>query len=418
MDVTVAEALRRDPLRFLVSTWPLRTVAYVLTGVASGVIAMVWVPVALVAGAFVFTPVLTHPLVAVERRRVSFLGGPALSDPHRPPDRATVTAWLRARHTEAVTWRELAYLVLHGSVLLVVNVIAVLLGWAPALIYLSGVANFATSAVGGSAPLVPAARADVGGEVAVPLVGGAALAVLATAVLLAYTTAVAALVHGALARLLLCPGAEARVRSLMRSRARLIDAFESERRRIERDLHDGAQQRLLRLGMTLVTAQLELEHGPDAARPLLARAAEEARSALAELRELVRGIHPRVLTDLGLAAAVAELAGGFAVPVSVEVDLPGRLPAPVESTAYFVIAEALTNAARHAAATEIQVTGRVTGGALTVETRDNGRGGADPARGTGLTGLSDRVDALAGAITVTSPPGGPTVVRLELPCSA
>ncbi|GII84959.1 histidine kinase [Sphaerisporangium siamense] len=433
----MAEAFRGAPVRFVVSAWPLRTVAYVLTGVASGLLALVWVPAALVAGAFVLTPRLTSPLVAVERRRVALLGGPPLPDPRRAPDGPVVSGRPRVRHGE-LAWRELAYTVLHGSVLLVVNVTAVLLGSAPVLIYLSGVANLATSAAGGTAG--EPAMAAVGGAAGDPagasgtagaglhaagadgltfaMVGGAALAVLLAAVLLAYTTAAAAMAHGELARVLLSPADQARVRSLTRSRARLIDAFESERRRIERDLHDGAQQRLLRLGMTLVTARLELDQDPEAVRPLLARAADEARSALAELRELVRGIHPRVLTDLGLPAAVAELATGLPVPVTVELDVPGRLPAAVESTAYFVVAEALANAARHAAATVVRVTGSVAGEILTVEVRDDGRGGADPARGTGLTGLADRVDALAGAVTVTSPPGGPTVLRLELPCSA
>ncbi|GAA3607445.1 sensor histidine kinase [Nonomuraea rosea] len=404
----MAEALRHAPLRFVVSTWPLRTAAYVFTGIATGLLALAWLPVALVAGAF--------PLAALERRRVALLGVPALADPHRVPDRPGAAAWLRARYTEAATWRELAYTVLHGSVLLVMNVAAVLLGAAPALIYASGVANFATSSA--QTGVAVSHPADASPSAAPLLAGGAAVAVLASAVLLAYTTAAAAMAQGELARLLLAPGDEARVRLLTRSRARLIDAFESERRRIERDLHDGAQQRLLRLGMTLVTAQLELDHDPAAARPLLAQAAGEARAALAELRELVHGIHPRVLTDLGLPAAVAELAGGLAVPVHVRLDLPVRLPPPVELTAYFVVAEALTNAARHAAATAILVTGEHTRGTLTVEVRDDGRGGADPAGGTGLTGLADRVDALAGTLVLTSPPGGPTVLRLELPCSA
>ncbi|MFB4271597.1 histidine kinase [Nonomuraea sp. GTA35] len=414
----MAEALRGAPLRFVASTWPPRSAAYVLTGVVSGLLALVWVPVALVAGAYVLMPLLTSPLAAAERRRVALLGLPALPDAHRVPGHAGLAAWLRARHTDAATWRELAYLVLHGSVLLAVNVVALLLGSAPALVYLSGVANLTTSQPGGPASATPAMRADAADGQVFALVGGAALAVLGTAVLLSYATALAALAHGALARLLLSPGDEARVRSLTSSRARLIDAFESERRRIERDLHDGAQQRLLRLGMTLVTAQLELDHGPEAARALLAQAADEARAALAELRALVHGIHPRVLTDLGLHAAVADLAAGLAVPVTVAMDVPQRLPAPVESTAYFVVAEALTNAGRHAAATEITVTGSATADTLTIVVGDNGKGGADPALGTGLTGLADRVDALAGTITLTSPPGGPTILRLELPCSA
>ncbi|GAA3075077.1 sensor histidine kinase [Streptosporangium carneum] len=286
--VTVARALRRAPLRFLVSSWPLRTLGYVLTGTVTGLLAMVWLPVALVAGAVVGTPLLTRPLVAAERRRVVLLGGPALADPHRAPDRAGSAAWLRARYTEAATWRELAYTVLHGSVLLFVNVAALVLGSAPALVYLSGVVNLATSATGdrttgdGAALAAETAPGAAGGEGVVLLVAGAALAVAATAVLLAYTTAVAAMAHAELARLLLSPADEARVRSLTRSRARLIDAFEVERRRIERDLHDGAQQRLLRLGMTLLTARLEFDHDPRAVRPYVP----------SRLREYLRGTAP------------------------------------------------------------------------------------------------------------------------------
>lgn len=416
MAMRLAHALRSAPLLFPVSVWPLRALSYVITGIVSGLLAMAWLPVALVAGALVGAPLLAHPLVAAERRRVVLLGEAALADPHRPPDRPGIAAWIRARYTEPATWRELAYTVLHGSVLLIMDVAALALGSLPTLVYLSGVLLLASSAASTNGPAVPT------GDEAVPLAGGAALALAASAVLLAYTTAFASIARCELARLLLSPAAEARLRSLTRSHARLVDAFEVERRRIERDLHDGAQQRLLRLGMTLLTARLELDQNPAAARPLLDQASDEVRSTLAELRELIRGIHPRVLTDLGLPAAVAELTDGLGVAVRVGLDLPGRLAPQVESTAYFVIAEALANATRHAAATRVRVTGSVTAGVFAVEVSDDGEGGADPARGTGLTGLADRAGALNGTLTLTSPPGGPTVLRLTLPlespCSA
>jgi signal transduction histidine kinase len=388
----------------------LRALAYVVTGAVTGAVTLLWLPVALLAGAAVAVPLLSQPLVALERRRLALLGGPALPDPHRRPEHPGAVAWLRARYAEPVTWRELAYLVLHGTVLLVLDAAATALAGAPVLLLALG-----TLTRPGPAGAGPADGADIAVRVAVA--GLAVLAVLLLGAFIAYLVPLAALAHGGLARQLLAPGAEAAVRTLTRSRARLIDAFEVERRRIERDLHDGAQQHLLELGMTLVAADLELDDDPAAARALMRRAAEQSRSALAELRELIRGIHPQVLTDLGLAAAVAELADRSTTPVTVALELPGRPPPAVESTAYFVIAEALANAAKHAGAASVAITGGERAGWLEVEVRDDGAGGADPARGTGLAGLADRVDALDGTLTLASPPGGPTVLALRLPVS-
>jgi signal transduction histidine kinase len=194
-----------------------------------------------------------------------------------------------------------------------------------------------------------------------------------------------------------------------------VDAAEDERRRIERDLHDGAQQRLVALAMDLGMAREKLRTDPQAATELVGEAHEEAKRALAELRDLARGIHPAVLADRGLDAAISALAARSPVPVGVDV-ATGRLPGPVESTAYFVVAEALTNAAKHARAGELAVRIARQGDLLVVEVTDDGAGGADPARGNGLRGLADRVAAIDGRLTVTSPPGGPTLVRAELPC--
>jgi signal transduction histidine kinase len=406
---TVWEALRGGPRRFLGSLWPMRALAYLLSGVATGLAALAWLPVALVLGAVVGTPLLTLPLVAVERRRLRLLGGPAVPDPHRRPDRPGPVAWLRQRCAEPVTWRELAYLALHGTVLLLLDATAIGLALAPVLALGSG--TLVRSEAGGPDPV---AATDI--VVAVAVAGLAVLALLIVASIILYAVPLAAVAHGELARRLLSPGPKAAVRTLVRSRARLVDAFEVERRRIERDLHDGAQQRLLELGMTLVAAQLELDEDPAAAKPLVRRAADQAASALAELRELVRGIYPQVLTDLGLPAAVAELADRSTVPVTVALDLPRRLPSIVESTGYFVVAEALANVAKHAGASEVRVTGGLSGGRLVVEVSDDGVGGADPGRGgTGLTGLADRVEAQGGVLTLASPAGGPTVLRAELP---
>jgi signal transduction histidine kinase len=246
-------------------------------------------------------------------------------------------------------------------------------------------------------------------------VAGAALCVAA-----AWAVKGMAAAHGAVALALLGPSQnqlQARVEALQASRDRAVDSAEAERRRIERDLHDGAQQRLVALAMDLGMARAKLETDPAAATALVGEAHEEAKRALAELRDLARGIHPAVLADRGLDAAISALAARSPVPVGVDV-ATGRLPDPVESAAYFVVAEALTNAAKHARAAEIGV--RITRhrDLLIVEVIDDGVGGADPDAGSGLRGLADRVAAVDGTLTVTSPPGGPTVIRAELPCGS
>jgi len=204
------------------------------------------------------------------------------------------------------------------------------------------------------------------------------------------------------------------VRELGRSRVELVDAFETERRRIERDLHDGVQQRLVALTMTLGSAELEAPEG--AALELVQKAHREAEEALEDLRATVRGIHPRVLVDHGLPAAVHEVADRAPVPVRVDLEVPDRLDGAVEAAAYFVVSEALTNVARHADATQASVAGQVRGGRLVLTVTDDGHGGARIESGTGLAGLVTRLEALDGSLSVTSPPGGPTVVRMESPC--
>ncbi|MGI5130289.1 histidine kinase [Pseudonocardia sp. CA-107938] len=238
--------------------------------------------------------------------------------------------------------------------------------------------------------------------------------------LLPYAWTAAAAAHGALVRAMLVPDDEVLAAELVevtRSRARLVDAFEAERRRIERDLHDGTQQRLLGMTMQLGVAQLDTDPRSPAGIAL-ADAHRQAKDLMTHLRELIRGIHPPVLTDHGLPAAVAELADRSTVPVEVTADLPRRLPPGIESAAYFVVAEALTNVAKHSGATRAEVTLRQHGRTLVVEIRDDGRGGARPGAGTGLTGLADRVAVAGGRVLLTSPDGGPTVLRVELPCPA
>ena len=207
-----------------------------------------------------------------------------------------------------------------------------------------------------------------------------------------------------------------RIETLESSRAGAVDVQDTELRRIERDLHDGAQARLVALGMSLGMAEHTLAEDPKRAGELLAEARVGAEQALRELRDLARGIHPPVLSDRGLEAAIAALAASTPMQVAVSVRLDERPSAVVESAAYFVAAEALANAAKHAHAEHVQVRAARVGDVLELEVCDDGLGGADPA-GSGLVGLRRRVEALDGKFALSSPAGGPTRVRAELPCA-
>jgi signal transduction histidine kinase len=227
-------------------------------------------------------------------------------------------------------------------------------------------------------------------------------------------------VDEALARRLLGPGRDlaARVVELESSRERVVDAAEAERLRIERDLHDGAQQRLVALAMELGRAQGKWTDDIDAARELVDQAHAQAKEALIELRNLVRGVHPPVLTDRGLDAALSGLAALCPIPVDVHVDVPVRPKSSVEAVAYFMVAESLTNVAKHSRAShaKVMVEGHGFPGTLTVMISDDGIGGAD-VNGRGLSGLADRVSGVDGRLSVESPVGGPTIIAAELPCA-
>jgi len=208
----------------------------------------------------------------------------------------------------------------------------------------------------------------------------------------------------------------ARVEELQASRTRIVQASDSARRQLERDLHDGAQQRLVALALDLRLARGKVEADPAAAAELLDASIEELAQATDELRELARGIHPALLTDRGLGPALDALATRAPLPVELGSVPEARLPGPVESAAYFVVAEALTNVAKYAEATHAEVSVGRSNGKLVIEVRDDGKGGADPDAGTGLRGLADRVSALDGRLHVTSPAGSGTTVRAEVPC--
>jgi signal transduction histidine kinase len=226
--------------------------------------------------------------------------------------------------------------------------------------------------------------------------------------------------HVSLARTFLQPSRtaalEERVGALTESRADVVDAADAERRRIERDLHDGAQQRLVSLAMNLGMARAELADADPRAVQALAVAHDEAKLALTELRDLVRGLHPAVLDDRGLDAALSGIAARSPVPVRLSVSLSDRPSRTIEAVAYFVVAEALANVAKHGGACSVTVTVSSSDGKLRLLVADDGRGGADPAHGTGLRGLAQRVGSVDGTMALSSPLGGPTVIRVELPC--
>jgi signal transduction histidine kinase len=216
-----------------------------------------------------------------------------------------------------------------------------------------------------------------------------------------------------------------RLESLTRSRAEIVAATDAERRRIERDLHDGAQQRLVSLAMNLGMARMRFSDGPAPVKQAIVEAHEEALLALSEVREFIRGLHPAVLTHRGLDAALSGLAARSPLPVKLKVDLPGSAPPSVEAVAYFIVSEALTNVVKHSQATQAEVAVARSGSTLSIVVTDNGTGGAaldetgtGSESGTGLRGLRQRAASVDGTLTIDSPPGGPTVITAELPCAS
>ncbi len=386
---------------------PAVSAAAIVTASAHGWDTALAVGMPLLAGYLVLAVLTATPL---QRRPVVLLGQTSIAAPHQRDDTQHPLHALRRRVWGAPTGREL----LHALLILALSPVdvLVLLSWAscPLLIAAPLLTDVGPVAIG---PATVSSR----GQAWLVCLAGVALLIAG-----AYLATALAAVHAAFARALLGPrGEELRrqVRDLTRSRLRLVDAFDVERRRIERDLHDGAQQHLVALAMTLDLARIELDGTPHAeASRLLDTAHAQATATLRELRELISGISPPVLAELGLPGAVRELADRCPLPVATAVDLPGRLPRAVETTAYFLLAEALTNAAKHSHATSVTVNVQLRARTVHLQVADDGQGGADPERGSGLTGLGDRVAAVAGRLTLTSPPGGPTSLRAEIPLGA
>jgi signal transduction histidine kinase len=326
----------------------------------------------------------------------------------------TVRLWVAGadleRTKDAAVWADLLYLVLLFPLSLASFAGALIAIGLP----LSAIAA-PFSYLGGTHLTIGNVRVDATWKAALaPLVG---LVLLPLGVALVHALA---LVHGLFVRELLGMRRSARlslqVEELSRSRSEAVAAAVAERRRIERDLHDGGQQRLTALALDLGMARAKLDSDPETARLLVAEAHEEAKLALAELRNLARGIHPAILTDRGLDAALSALAARSPVPVEIDVVLPRRPTLAIESVAYFIALEALANVAKHARASTVAVRVRELEGQVVVEVEDDGRGGARIEPGGGLEGLATRIGTVDGTLTVTSPAGGPTTVRAVLPC--
>lgn len=410
---TAWEALTTPVRVFLTSRWPWRAALYLLTGTLLGgvvfvvfyflflsvVITLVYVVGALLLAGFVLAGLLVSRL---ERRRLRIIDDNPIENPHRTPDHPGWRSWVWTRVREPITWRELAFTLVSAVALWWIDAVFLALGLFPIALTVGGVITVAAGTTGD----------DVWASLLVALVG------LVLFPVMAYPVTAWAAARAEITRAVVAPKETElgrRLTAVTSSRARLVDAFEVERRRIERDLHDGTQQRLVALGVELGLAKLDLPKDSETYARVDA-AQRQATEALQELRELVRGVYPQLLVERGLEAAAEDLAGRTPVPITVEVALPRRLPPAVETTTYFAISEALANVAKHAAAEHGSVKVRLETDVLVAEVTDDGAGGADPEQGSGLSGLVDRLAVLDGRLFVSSPPGGPTVVRIEVPC--
>lgn len=393
--------MAQRPLSFLTSSWPWRSLAYLSGGVLVGAVAVLVFALGLAAGlALLVVLIGVAPLVGlvlastvvatVERRRLSLVDLDRLTDPHRSPDAPGLRGWAATRLKEQATWRELVFTLLSAAALWWLDLLV--LGFS----------------FGVPATLIAATSGETW-----PWTVFAVIVLLSSP----YTVTSWAGARAVMARTFLAPRDKELGEELCEVRAsqsRLLDSFDAERVRIERDLHDGAQQHLVSLGLTLALMRLDVEEG-STQDELLSKAENQLSTAHQELRALIRGLNPPVLADHGLVAAVEDYAGRFPIPVTVDLKLPQRLPRKLETTMYYLINEAMTNIAKHSGATSAHVHGRYHSDLFILDIRDDGRGRLDPA-GSSVTGLADRIAALDGRMRVSSPVGGPTLVHVEVPC--
>jgi len=382
-----------------------------------GPLFVLWLLVAAVA--LLLVPVLTW----IQRHRLRVTAGIDIPPQPRRPDwlsRDGITETLRSQ----AYWRQAGYHYLAGPALAAAAIAAIGVWLAGVLLTFEYVYVWTLSPQGAlrrgtggattSSPL-PLVFGTIPADVALTAAGVAGLLVAP------FLSSAVASLDARAARSLLGPSRaeelQHRVEHLTETRAGVVDAADAERRRLERDLHDGTQQRLVSLAMNLGMARAQASSAEEA-HQAIAEAHEEAKAALAELRDLIRGLHPAVLEDRGLDAALSGVAARMPIPVRLTVDGLARRPSPVvEAVAYFVVSEGLANIAKHAQASQAEVFVQRSGDRLHVIVTDDGVGGADPARGTGLAGLARRAQSVDGTFEVVSPPGGPTVLSVDLPCA-
>jgi signal transduction histidine kinase len=365
---------------------------------------------------FLAVPLLTR----IQRHRLLATAGVVIPPQPVIPGRLSPQGMVTVARSRA-TWRQIGYHLLAGPAL-AVAAIAVFGVWLTGVLY-TLVYTYAWT--------LPVGSLLQGGQAAPPkeqllrlldvpvdaylTAGGIALLVAAP-----WLTAAVGALDARAARALLGPSRaeelEHRVERLTKTRAGVVDAADAERRRLERNLHDGTQQRLVSLAMRLGMARATPADAAHA-HQVIAEAHEETKAALAELRNLIRGLHPPVLEDRGLDAALSGVAARLPIPVRLTVDVPRRPPPTIEAVAYFMVSEGLTNITKHAQASQAEVVVQRAGDRLHIIVSDDGVGGADPARGTGLTGLAKRAESVDGTFEIASPPGGPTLLTVDLPCA-
>ncbi len=398
-----------------------RDFVYVASGLPLGVVWLTVLVTLLCVGICLALITVGIPILAVslllwrwgadtERERAALVLGAPIARPRRADPRGDrlLDRWA-ARVRDRRTWSDLGYMLLLGPVGIIAGTIAITL-WSAAF------AALLAPAIAPSAPAGSLLDQLGGGWLVAAAVGSlplALLAALATRGLAAGCASLAqTLLAGDRAEL------EQRISSLEATRSGAVDSADARLRRIERDLHDGAQHRLAYIAMELGRARTKLATDPASVDALLADAHDESKVAMRELRDLVRGIHPSVLSDRGLDAALSGLAERASVPVEIRGSVGERLPPAVETAAYYVVAETLTNAGRHSGASAAHVELRREPGELVVAIGDDGHGGARRVPGSGLEGLAQRVEALDGAFEVDSPAGGPTTIVARLPCAS